>query len=199
MTRRTAHHPLTRLVHTTALLAFAATSSIILPVFAAAQDSGNKSFDVRSTVGDLHLGSDADPREIGLPAYPGARVKHDDNSKDKNSANLALFTSAFGVKLVVINYTSNDSPDEIIAFYRDKLKKYGKVIECRGSGDGRHVQVQEKAKELTCDGDDKGNEVELKVGIQDNQHAVAVEPDKSGAGTTFALVYVYARGKQGDI
>jgi hypothetical protein len=172
---------------------------MILPVFAAAQDSGNKSLDVRSSVGDLHLGSDADPREIGLPAYPGARVKHDDNSNDNNSANLALFTSAFGVKLVVINYTSNDSPDKIIAFYRDKLKRYGKVIECRGSSDGPHVQVHEKSKELTCDGDDKGNEVELKVGTQDNQHAVAVAPDKSGTGTTFALVYVYARGKQGDI
>ncbi len=177
------------------LLALVAACLILFPASVAAQDSGDKNFDVRSSVGDLHLGSDADPREIGLPAYPGARVRHDDES----NANLAMFTSAFGFKLVVIKYVSNDAPDKIIAFYRDKLKKYGKVIECHGDKDGPHVQVHEKSRELTCDGDNTGVEVELKVGTEDNQHAVAVEPDKSGTGSTFALVYVRSRGKQGDI
>jgi len=181
------------------LPAFAAACRILFPVCAAAQNSGDKNFDVRSSVGDLHARSDADPREVGLPVYPGARVKRDDTSNDKNSANLAILTSAFGMKLVVINYVSNDAPDKIIAFYRNKLKKYGKVLECRGDNEGPHVQVHENSKELTCEDDDKGGHIELKVGTQDNQHMVTVEAGKSGSGSTFALVYVRARGKQADI
>jgi len=91
---------------------------------ASSDDSQDKSLDIRSSVGDMHMGSDADARETGLPAYPGARLrKHDD---DRNSANLALFTSAFGFKLVVVNYDSDAAPSKIIAYYRGKLKKYGR-------------------------------------------------------------------------
>lgn len=175
---------------------------------AAAQDSDNddqnKNFDVRSTVGDMHVGSDATPREIGLPVYPGARLrKHDDN---RSNANLSLFTSAFGFKLVVANYDSDDAPAKIVAYYREKLKKYGKVLECRTSKHGGDVSTHadndddsSKSKELTCDADNSGPGIELKVGTQDNQHAVAVEPAENGHGATFALVYIRSRGKQGDI
>jgi hypothetical protein len=51
---------------------------------------------------------------------------------------------------------------------------------------------------LKCDSDG-GPVTELKVGTEDNQHVVAVEPRDSGKGATFALVYVRTRGKQGDI
>ena len=51
---------------------FALTFALLIAIPGAAQsqksDSGqDKAFDVRSTVGDLHLGSDADARKIGLP------------------------------------------------------------------------------------------------------------------------------------
>jgi len=167
----------------------------------------NGSFDVRSSAGDMHLGSDATPREIGLPAYPGARQrKRDDN---RSNANLSLFTSAFGVKLVIANYDSDDSTSKIISFYRDKLKKYGKVLECHTSEHAGDVNVNgldddsddrsHQSKELKCDGDNTGNAVELKVGTEDDQHVVAIEPAENGKGSTFALVYVHARGKQADI
>ena len=194
MARRVKHNPRTRYFQT-ALLIVAAASLITFPVSGAAQNSDNKNFDVRSSVGDLHLGSDADPREVGLPEYPGAHRRKDDES----NANLAMFTSAFGFKLVILKYASDDAPDKVVAFYRDKLKKYGKVIECHTDKDGPRVQVHENSKELKCDSDDNGPEIELKVGTEDNQHAVAVEPDKSGTGSTFALVYIRSRGKQGDI
>ena len=87
---------------------------------AAAQNTNsrdqNQNFDVRSSVGDMHLGSDATAHELGLPVYPGSRLrKHDDNN---SNANLSLFTSSFGFKLVIANYDSDDSPEKIIAFYR---------------------------------------------------------------------------------
>jgi hypothetical protein len=40
---------------------------------------------------------------------------------------------------------------------------------------------------------------ELKVGTEDNQHVVAIEPSDNGRGAAFSVVYVYGRGKQGDI
>jgi hypothetical protein len=166
-------------------------------------ENQDKHLDIRSSAGDLHVGNDANLRDIGLPLYPGARLKHDE--QDKNSANLAIFTAAFGMKLVVANYEAPDSPDKVIAYYRDKLKKYGKVIECRSSEHGGDVHVNAGkndatgSKDVKCDGDNTGSVVELKVGTQDDQHLVSVEPSEKGSGSTFALVYVHTRGKQGDI
>jgi hypothetical protein len=176
-----------------------------LPAGAQQTDNGSqdKHLDIRSSAGDLHVGNDANAREIGLPLYPGARLKHDEH--DKNSANLAIFTAAFGMKLVVANYDSDDPPNKLIAYYRDKLKKYGKVIECHTSEHGGDVHVNagknnsNGSRDVNCDGDNTGNVVELKVGTQDNQHLVSVEPSEKGNGSTFALVYVHTRGKQGDI
>lgn len=172
-------------------------------VAAQAQEDKDKNFDVRSSVGDLHVGADADARKVGLPLYPGARLKSDDH--DRDNANLSIFTEAFGFKLVVANYDSDDASAKVIAFYRDKLKKYGKVLECHSRKHGGDVDIHDdekddsnKSKELKCEGDNTGPVTELKVGTDENQHVVAVEP-REGSGSTFALVYVHARGKQGDI
>jgi hypothetical protein len=170
------------------------------------QDSAqDKHLDIQSSAGDLHVGNDADARKAGLPLYPGARVRHDE--ENSSAANLSLFTDAFGVKLVIAKYDSDDAPGKVIDFYREKLKKYGKVIEChtREHG-GTHTDVKDddedskdaRPKEVKCEGDNTGPVTELKVGTENNQHVVAIEP-KAGSGSTFALVYVHARGKQGDI
>jgi len=169
----------------------------------------DKHVDIRSSAGDLHVGNDADVRDIGLPVYPGARLRHDD--ENKNSANVGIFTSVFGIKLVAVHYDSDDAPSKLIAYYRDKLKKFGKVLECHTSehsGDvhvnaGNHDSTEShdspQSKALKCEGDNTGKDVELKVGTEDNQHIVAVEPAEKGAGSSFALVYLRTRGKQGDI
>jgi hypothetical protein len=173
-----------------------------------ANEPEDKHLDIRSSVGDLHVGSDADARAIGLPLYPGARLKQDD--KNKNSANLAILTEAFGMKLLVASYNSNDSSDKLISYYRDKLKKYGKVLECHTTKHSGDINVNadkddsdkndpKDSHELKCEGDNTGNVVELKVGTQENQHLVSIEPAEKGAGSAFALVYVRLRGKQGDI
>jgi hypothetical protein len=51
---------------------------------------------------------------------------------------------------------------------------------------------------LKCE-DNSGPVTELKVGTEDNQHVVAIEPRDASKGSTFALVYVHTRGKRGDI
>jgi hypothetical protein len=172
-----------------------------LPLFSQDSGSKDKSLDIRSSVGDLHMGGDADAKKVGVPLYPGARLKSDD--ENKNQANLSILTEAFGMKLVVANYVSDDAPSKVLDFYRDKLKRYGKVLECHSQKHGGDVEVHDgdkdsdKSKELKCD-ENSGPVTELKVGTEDNQRIVAVEPS-DGKGTHFALVYVHTRGKQGEI
>ncbi len=190
-------------------LTVALTIAVFSMLPATAQDSDhNKNLDIRSSVGDLHVGADADAHKAGLPLYPGARAKSGDDNNDK--VNLGLFTEAFGIKLVVASYDSDDAPDKIIGYYRDKLGKYGKVLECHSKKHGSKVNLgdddkddkdkdSDKSKTLKCDGDNTGPITELKAGTEDNQHVVAVEPQSSGKGTTFAIVYVHAHGKEGDI
>jgi hypothetical protein len=191
-------------------LALAAAFAILLTLLALtakaqqANDGGqDKHLDIRSSAGDLHVGNDADVRDTGLPVYPAARLKQNDDGK--NSANIGIATAAFGMKLVVVNYDSDDSPDKLIAYYRDKLKKYGKVLECHSREHGGDIHVNSGkddsngSKEVKCEGDNTGDVVELKVGTEDHQHMVSVEPSARGNGSTFALIYVHTRGKQGDI
>jgi hypothetical protein len=153
----------------------------------------------------MHVGADGDARKAGFAPYPGARLKVDKDDKDSKAANLSVFTEAFGMKLVVAKYDSDDAPAKVVDFYRDKLKKYGKVLECHAQKhDDNSVDVNDddkdsKHKELKCDGDNSGPITELKVGTEEDQHVVAIEPGDANKGTTFSLVYVHLRGKQGDI
>ena len=176
---------------------------VLLPVgLAAAQNSKGEDEDKNVDI-QLHVGKDADARKVGLPLYPGAHLKHDEENQSR--ANFALLTGAFGMKLVVAKYDSGDAPGKVIAYYRGQLKRYGRVLECRTKESGGdvhanvHTQDSKDSKQLKCDGENAGNIVELKAGTEDNQHVVSVEPSETGKGSTFALVYVYTRGKQGDI
>jgi hypothetical protein len=190
------------------ILAAAFGIALAIPVCAQSQksdDDQNKHLDIQSSAGDLHLGNDADARKAGLPLYPGARPRHD--KQDSDPVNLGLLTEAFGFKIVVAKYESDDAPGKVIDFYRDKLKKYGKVLECHTSehGGDAHADINDdkdsdsRKKDLKCEGDNTGPVTELKVGTEDNQHVVAIEPRDGHNGSILALVYVYARGKQGDI
>lgn len=173
-----------------------------LSVAAFAQsDKKDDSLDVRSSVGDLHVGKDADAKKAGLPLYPGALPKVD---KNNDPLNVGILTEAFGLKLVVAKYESPDSSDKVVAFYRQKMKKYGKVLECHSEHHAGDVSVNSdstdssKKQGLTCD-QNSGPVTELKVGTEDNQHIVAIEPGEASKGSSFALVYLYKRDKKGDI
>ncbi len=63
----------------------------------------DKTFDVQSSVGDMHVGKDADAKKAGLPLYPGARPKVE---KDNDPLNFGILTESFGLKLVVLRNMS---------------------------------------------------------------------------------------------
>jgi hypothetical protein len=163
------------------------------------KNGADKKVDIETPVGGIHVSKDVDVADTGLKVYPGARLKQKDSDGEDKSANVNISGFGFGLKVVALEYQSNDAPTKLIAFYKDQLKKYGDVLVCRSSG---HFDVDTDVKDsdhshaLTCK-DNSGDNIELKVGTKENQHIVAVEPD--GAGSTFSLVYVHTHGKQADI
>src|SRR5260370_35282718 len=108
-----------------------ALALLVTPMLSAAAqdpDSQDKPFDVRSSLGDMHVGKDADAEKQGLPLYPGARPKHE---KDNDPLNFGILTESFGMKLMIAKYDSDDSPARIIDFYRGRLKTYGEFPDCQ--------------------------------------------------------------------
>jgi hypothetical protein len=162
------------------------------------QNGDDKQVDINTLVGGIHVSKGADAADVGVAVYPGARLKQDDsNGKDK-SANVNISSFGFGLKVVALEYRSDDAPEKLITYYKDQLKKYGKVLECHTSRFNVNPDMKSDrgSHELTCE-DSSGNNVELKVGTKENQHIVAVEPD--GKGSSFSLVYVRTHGKDADI
>ncbi len=165
----------------------------------------DQNVDIQTPVGGIHVNTDAAVRDTGLPTYPGAREKQKGSDGNNNKANVNISSSLFGVKVVAVEFLSDDPPEKVAAFYRDQLKRYGGILECHtknSHGDAGDVDVKigkdkdEKNNRLTCE-NDGGSTLELKVGTKDNQHIVSISPDK-GKGTDFALVYVQTRGGNKD-
>jgi hypothetical protein len=163
------------------------------------QNGQDKQVDINTPVGGIHVSKGADVADVGLAVYPGARLKQNDSDGNDKSANVNISSFGFGLKVVALEYRTDDSPEKLVAYYKDQLQKYGNVLECHTS----HFDVNPDVKgsdheshELTCEGS-SGNNIELKVGTKENQHIVAVEPD--GKGSSFSLVYVRTHGKQADI
>jgi hypothetical protein len=161
-----------------------------------------KEVDINSPFGGIHVSKQADVADVGLPVYPGARAKERSEDSSDKSANVKISGFGYGIKVVALEYESADSPAKVIAFYKDQLKRYGNVLECHTSRPivtdrsfGPHG-TWDGSKELNCAGE-HGNTVELKVGRQDEQHIVAIDPD--GKGADFSLVYVRTHGKDSDI
>jgi len=161
----------------------------------------DKQVDINTFAGGIHVSKQADVSDIGLAVYPGARLKEKDSDGSGKSANVNISGFGFGLKVVALEYQSNDAPAKVLAFYKDQLKKYGNVLECHTS----HLNLDMKmdshgsknnSDELTCEGD-HGVNIELKVGKKYDQHLVAVEPE--GKGSSFSLVYVRTHGKDADI
>ena len=160
----------------------------------------DKQVDIQTPVGGIHVSKDVDAADVGLTVYPGARLKQKDSNGENKSANVNISSFGYGLRVVAMEYESDDAPAKVVAFYQDQLKKYGNILVCHTN----HLDVNTDMKglddhgshELTCE-NSSGKNVELKVGTKENQHIVAVEPE--GQGSSFSLVYVRTHGKDADI
>src|SRR5271167_227934 len=184
-------------------LGLAALATLLLPACSInvkkEKNGEDKQVDIQSPLGGIHVSKDADVQDVGLAVYPGAHLKQKDSNGDEKSANVNISGFGYGLKVVVLEYESDDTPAKLVAYYKDQLKKYGNVLECHTS----HLDVNPDIKGsehgsdvLTCEGA-SGSNIELKAGTKENQHIVAVEP--AGRGSNFSLVYVRTHGKDADI
>ncbi len=163
------------------------------------QNGKDKQVDISTPVGGIHVSKQADATDVGLPLYPGARLNQKESNGEDKSANVNISGFGFGLKVVALEYQSDDPPAKVVSYYQDQLKKYGNILVCHTG----HLDVQTDMKEtnkgsheLTCNGP-SGNNTELKVGTMENQHIVEVEPE--GKGSKFSLVYVRTHGQGADI
>lgn len=159
---------------------------------------GDKNVKIQTPLGGLQVTNDADVRDVGLAIYPGATPKPKKNN-ESNNANVKIATGLFGIRVVALEYLTNDPPAKVTEFYKKELARYGEVLECAGKKgtvnfsftfgeDKDNEHKQDCGKDHPSDGG-----VELKAGQEGSQHIVSIKPE--GNGSNFALVYVRARGK----
>lgn len=173
------------------LLAVVTLLSIAVPLAACNIDvqhdesAGKADVDITTPVGNVSVHTNVGAADTGLAVYPGARPL--ENDKDPRNANVSVGNSIFGVKVVAAKYESSDAQDRIIDFYRNELKTYGDVLECRGNVDyrgGRPVCRENKSKD----------DLQLVAGPEDDQRIVAVKP--RGERTEVGLIHVRTRGTE---
>jgi hypothetical protein len=123
--------------------------------------------------------------------YAGAR-RVTENGGNSDSANVTLGIPGFGMKVIAVKFESDDSPDQVLAFYRKEMKTYGSVTECKGDLD---LNGDLGDQEMVCKegvGTEFRNKVDLAVGKGPSHRIVSVEPLTKGC--KFALVYLQFRG-----
>ena len=161
------------------------------------QNGDDKQVDIRTPLGGIHVSKGANVADVGLAVYPGARLKQQGSDGEDKSANVDISSFGYRVKVVALEYESDDSPSKLVAYYNDQLQKYGQVLECHTSNfDVKAKHWDHDSHELTCEGS-SGSNIELKVGTKENQHIVAVGPE--GKGSKLSLVYVRIHGKDAEI
>jgi hypothetical protein len=163
-----------------------------------------KNVDIETPIGALHVSKGADARDVGLPVYPGARRKETTEGDHDNNANVNISSDLFGLKVVAVEYLSDDAPEKLAGYYKDQLKKYGGVLECHTneSHAGANIDPDDdssESRQLKCEGDNTGKTIELKVGTRRSQHIVSIRPADSGKGSDFGLVYVQVRSGKDTI
>jgi len=153
-----------------------------------------KNVDIETPMGSLHVAKDADVRDVGLSVYPGARKKERGDNDHDNNAHVNISSSLFGLKVVAIEYLSDDPPAKLVDYYKDELKKYGNVLECHPNHEAPSSKMNtgdsDDDSKLKCEGDQNGKTIELKAGTEPNQHIVSIKPGDDGKGSDFGLVYV---------
>jgi hypothetical protein len=156
----------------------------------------DKNVQVDTPFGGVHVNTNqTSAADLGLPAYPGAKPVADDDKH--KSADVHLGFGEWQLRVRAVSYATPDSKEQVTAFYKKALGRYGDVITCQGNSPiGAPTQTSEgltcaeRGNNVKIDSGDYGankNGVELKAGSKRHQHIVGFEEPKNGQ-TRFALV-----------
>src|ERR1700747_1774731 len=81
------------------------------------KDGHEKQVDINTVVGGIHVSKNENPEDVGIPAHPGAKLREKEDGDDK-SANVNINSFGFQLKVVALEYESDDSPTKVIAYYK---------------------------------------------------------------------------------
>jgi hypothetical protein len=159
------------------------------------ENGKEKTVHVDTPFGGIHVNTDqTTAADVGLPAYPGAQIVRDSDS-DK-SADVHVGFGEWELRVRAVNYATPDSREQVTAFYKKALGRYGDVIICQGnSAVGTPTSTSEG---LTCSDEDNAHvkidnkgygsgNFELKAGSRRHQHVVGFSDPQDGK-TRFVLV-----------
>ena len=156
---------------------------------------------VQVDIPGIHVNTDqTTAADLGLPAYPGAEIVKD--SENDKSADIHMGFGEWELRVKVVNYSTPDSQDKVVAFYKKALGRYGDVLSCQDNkpagtptqtsegltcadANGTHVQVNDHGNNYGYHPGNNG--FELKAGSKHHQHIVGFESSAPGQ-TRFALV-----------
>jgi hypothetical protein len=147
----------------------------------------NEKVDINTPVGSFHVSKRPDPKDVGVPIYPGAQQITTSND---GSASVNLDSSMFGLHVVALKYKTKDGPTKVLEFYRKELKGFGDVSEC--NGDFAVTASKSGAQSSRCV--PKGDKTELQAGTSERRHFVSVKATETGC--EFELVYIQTRGER---
>ncbi len=157
----------------------------------------DKTVQVDTPFGGVHVNTDqVSAADLGLPVYPGAeQVKNDDQHK---SADVHLGFGEWQLRVRAVNYETSDSKEQVAAFYKKALGRYGAVLTCENkspvgspteTGEGLTCSDDSKNSNIKINDNDFGSksDLQLKAGSKRHQHIVGFEHAKD-AKTMFVLV-----------
>ncbi len=161
-------------------------------------DGKDKTVQVDTPFGGVHVNTDqVSAADLGLPVYPGAeQVKDDDNHK---SADVHMGFGEWQLRVRAVTYQTTDSKEQVTAFYKKALARYGDVLTCQDKAPVGTPTVTSEG--LTCTDSGKDGSVkfdsndytsnnggfQLKAGSKRHQHIVGFEHPKKDQ-TMFVLV-----------
>jgi tellurite resistance-related uncharacterized protein len=151
-------------------------------------EGSKKQVDIRTPLGSVAVHTDTEQvPDTGLPVYPGARRVRDDDGSGSADVNVGI--GSFGVKVLAAKFESDDAPETIASFYKDKMGTYGTVTECRGEIDfkGRLGSQQAVCRERRS-----ARDIQLVVGTEERHRLVVVKPRRNVS--EFAIVFIETRG-----
>jgi hypothetical protein len=118
----------------------------------------DKTVQVDTPFGGVHVNTDQlTASDLGLPIYPGAEpYKGDDKHK---SADVHLGFGEWQLRVRAVSYLTPDSKEQVTAFYKKALSRYGDVITCQGKTPVGTPTVTSEG--LSCSDDGKGGHVQI--------------------------------------
>src|SRR5208337_434415 len=120
----------------------------------------DKTVQVDTPFGGVHVNTNqTTAADLGLPAYPGAQTVADDDKH--KSADVHLGFGEWELRVRAVSYSTPDKQDQVLAFYKKALGRYGDVITCQNNAPvGTPAATSEG---LTCD-ENKSPKVQVDQG-----------------------------------